>query len=336
MPKKSTREAAATQPSRLRIGAVSRLTKIPVDTLRAWERRYGVVAPNREASAVRLYDQDDVERLVRIKRLVDRGHSIGSVANLSHVELEAMLALHGGLTQAHTREQVDATTVVCYGASAPPMDTAQALLDGVTVLGQYASWTEFEGAVMKEAPGALVIVVAALMPESVDQILRLVWRSAPLRAIVCYGFSPAASVSRVEAEGVIALRSPVSRSQIMRELRRLSTQPFDRQRVARSVPEPRLFDDATLVELAKLSTSVECECPHHLVGIIRTLNDFEFYSANCEHRHADDASLHAMLRIATAQARALMERALIEVAELEDLPLPQTLRTARLNEGVAS
>lgn len=71
--------------------------------------------------------------------------------------------------------------------------------------------------------------------------------------------------------------------------------------------------------------TVDCECPHHLVGIIRTLNEFEFYSANCEHRRADDA----VLRASTAQARALMERALIEVAVFEDIPLPKRARDSR-------
>ena len=31
-----------------RIGAVAKLTGISTDTIRAWERRYGVVEPNRE------------------------------------------------------------------------------------------------------------------------------------------------------------------------------------------------------------------------------------------------------------------------------------------------
>ncbi len=81
--------------------------------------------------------------------------------------------------------------------------------------------------------------------------------------------------------------------------------------------------------MAKLSTSVNRACPHRLVGIMRTLNEFEFYSATCENRHADDAAVHALLRACTGHARALMERALIEVANLGGLQLPASTRTAR-------
>ncbi len=70
-----------------RIGAVSRLTGVPADTLRVWERRYHVVTPIRSEAGTRLYGSEDVGRLTLIKRLVDRGDAISSVANLSLTEL---------------------------------------------------------------------------------------------------------------------------------------------------------------------------------------------------------------------------------------------------------
>ncbi len=329
MPRKASKSRVLDPPPRFRIGAVSRPTGVPVDTLRVWERRYAVVAPNRDLSPVRLYDQDDVERLVRIKRLIDVGHAIGSVANLSRVELEAMLALHEGPAHAKARDESDTTKVCCYGDSPTSLDAAKAALEGVTVLGQHSSWTAFEIAVMEREPDAMVIEMAALMPQRVDEILHIFWRSAVVRVIVCYGFSQAALVQRLEAEGVIALQSPVGPSQIIRELRRSTAEVPARPGTTRAALEPRMFDDDALLEIARRSTTVDCECPHHLVGIIRTLNEFEFYSAHCEHGGTDDAVLHAMLRASTAQARALMERALVEVAVLEEIPLPKRARDSR-------
>jgi len=46
---------------------------IPVSTLRAWERRYGIVRPSRSAAAYRLYALEELETLRRMRRLVDRG-----------------------------------------------------------------------------------------------------------------------------------------------------------------------------------------------------------------------------------------------------------------------
>lgn len=73
------------------IRAVARLTGLSVDTLRAWERRYGAVAPQR-GDRGRVYTEDDVQRLMRLRQAVDRGHSIGLVAGMSDEGLEEILS----------------------------------------------------------------------------------------------------------------------------------------------------------------------------------------------------------------------------------------------------
>ena len=46
-------------------------TGLNVPTIRAWERRYGVVRPSRTAAGYRLYDDDAIARLLAMRRLVD-------------------------------------------------------------------------------------------------------------------------------------------------------------------------------------------------------------------------------------------------------------------------
>ena len=75
-----------------RIGAVSRLTGISQDALRIWERRYQAVVPHRSEKGGRLYSEEDVARLTAIKSLVDQGHAISTVANLSSRELNERLS----------------------------------------------------------------------------------------------------------------------------------------------------------------------------------------------------------------------------------------------------
>lgn len=67
---------------------VSALTGIAPDTLRAWERRYGVVTPARTESRYRIYDDHDVERLQLMARLVAEG----SPASLAAQQVEVSLA----------------------------------------------------------------------------------------------------------------------------------------------------------------------------------------------------------------------------------------------------
>jgi MerR family transcriptional regulator, light-induced transcriptional regulator len=53
---------------------------ISAATLRAWERRYGVVAPTRTDGAYRVYSADDLRVLQAMKRLIDKGWSAGFAA----------------------------------------------------------------------------------------------------------------------------------------------------------------------------------------------------------------------------------------------------------------
>ncbi|MDA1184793.1 MAG: MerR family transcriptional regulator [Acidobacteria bacterium] len=77
--------------ARYPIRAVSKLTGIAIDTLRAWERRYGVVTPVRDERG-RIYTEADVVRLRLLRGAVDRGHSIGRLAPLDNDALRDLVA----------------------------------------------------------------------------------------------------------------------------------------------------------------------------------------------------------------------------------------------------
>jgi methanogenic corrinoid protein MtbC1 len=83
------------KPLRYPIRAVSKLTGISVDTLRAWERRYQVVEPARDDRG-RMYSEADVERLGLLRQAVGSGHAIGRVAPLTTEELRVLLSRGAG------------------------------------------------------------------------------------------------------------------------------------------------------------------------------------------------------------------------------------------------
>ncbi|MFP3449340.1 MerR family transcriptional regulator, partial [Pseudomonas sp. SIMBA_067] len=58
------------------IREVSRLTGINPVTLRAWERRYGLIQPTRTESGHRLYSKSDIETVHRILDWVERGVAV--------------------------------------------------------------------------------------------------------------------------------------------------------------------------------------------------------------------------------------------------------------------
>ena len=87
------------------IRAVSKLTGISIDTLRAWERRYDAITPGRNDSK-REYDEADVERLVLLRKAVEGGHAISKLAPLSNQQLA----------------QINAHSVALNTVPAPPSD----------------------------------------------------------------------------------------------------------------------------------------------------------------------------------------------------------------------
>lgn len=70
----------------VRIGELSRRTGVGADTLRAWERRYGLLEPQRSAGGFRLYGLGDQQRVRAMKTLIDSGVSAAEAARLAAAE----------------------------------------------------------------------------------------------------------------------------------------------------------------------------------------------------------------------------------------------------------
>lgn len=69
--------------AQLRIGELSRRTDVAPELLRAWERRYGLLAPSRSDGGYRLYSEDDVERVRAMRTNLAAGLSAAEAARLA-------------------------------------------------------------------------------------------------------------------------------------------------------------------------------------------------------------------------------------------------------------
>lgn len=81
------------------IQLASRISGVGVHTIRAWEKRYGAVRPQRNDSGRRIYTESEVERLSMLSELCSLGHSIGHIANLPTDELKKNLKKLGRFEQ---------------------------------------------------------------------------------------------------------------------------------------------------------------------------------------------------------------------------------------------
>lgn len=305
------------------IGAVSRLTGIPMDTLRVWERRYHAVNPRRSGQNRRFYSREDVTRLLLIKQLVEQGEPVGTVAKLSMAELRDQSLAHAELRD---REQAAVTVdpwaprpaapLLVYGDALPYQFEFWAPdLPELQLQGGYADFSDFARAARETRPEILLMEFPALQPEVVDQLRELLRHRKFRRAIVIYTYAASSVLGRLHGLGVQTLRAPVG----VKELREAccidagvsgvnANQPVER--AGFSIIPPRRYGGKELATIAQARTRLQCECPRHVADLLGRLGAFEDYSAGCENMVGRDAEVHARLHEAAARARAVLEDAL--------------------------
>ncbi len=305
------------------IGAVSRLTGIPVGTLRIWERRYEVVAPIRTDNNQRCYTRADIARLTLIKQLVDQGHAVGSVVKLAEEALRERLRVHAE-TPIRPAPGGDKVSVMILGDSLPFLIGGWIDdLPGLDILGAHATQGEFESAVLDKKPEVLVGEYAVLGPDQVQRFHDLARRAAARRVVLVYGFGESAVVERARKLGILPIRAPIT----ARALENACLEaPGSLDGIGTPVAvdgeiPPRLFDNESLAALLNIETRVRCECPHHLSDLVFRLSAFEAYSLDCENRNERDAAIHAHLHRTVARARALVEEALDFLVQAEGIEL---------------
>lgn len=309
---------------RFGIGAVVARTGLTAQGIRMWEKRYDAVVPLRSETNRRLYSREDMARLVLMKQLTDAGHGIGRIANLGLEQLEARLAeLVDGAADVSVQEVRETNRVLVIGAGlVEPLEGEE-----FEVL---PSWVDLDSALKAEAlpPADLLLVDAeTLFPETRKQVLDLMQRSSACRALVVYRFASERDADAMfpKADQVSLLRGPVQGSRVRRECylqlklmqaRSNGGPPLD----ANAIPG-RLYDAGQLARLARINSAVNCECPRHLVELLKSLSAFEAYSEACEDRNAEDAMIHGYLHRTTAHARRSIEEALQHLLKAEGIEL---------------
>ena len=61
---------------------VAELSALSPHVIRIWERRYGILAPQRANNGYRLYTEEDVQLLLYLKTRIQEGMSIGQLAHM--------------------------------------------------------------------------------------------------------------------------------------------------------------------------------------------------------------------------------------------------------------
>jgi hypothetical protein len=307
------------------IGTAARLTGLTTHTIRAWESRHQAIAASRDTGGRRRYSPADVERLTKLKQLTDLGERIGALAGLSTAALDERLTAMGR-DRGPTLAPVPRLQVGVYGQGAVALADTLAQMDGHWSL--VDTQVDASPTSLHKAPpdgDCLILELASLAPGSVET-LEALSRDAGRRALILiYGFARDQDLQRLARAGTIILRAPVGADDLKRALDEVTQQRLAAAALAQVVQasselaeRPR-FTAAELTRIGQISTSIDCECPHHLVTLISNLRAFESYSADCTNRNTSDAAMHEFLYRETLRANLIMESALRQLIEYEGI-----------------
>lgn len=306
-----------------RIATVSKESGVPIATIRMWERRYGVVTPARSSGNGRLYSRQDIERLSLLKRTVDAGHAIGTVANLTDEQIKARLDNGGSATK--SAPSSPCRIVVLNPLLAHKLKKAWADRKDVDIVAVLDSCNADDDKIDGMRPDALIVEVALVHASTLLQLRQLRAVLRPTVMIVIYGFGTQQTLKRLDEEGMLALGAPADPAHLARICHlglsmngpgRLSIESM----LMRPI-EPRKFDDHFLATAARQPTSVQCECPNHLADLLVKLNAFELYSRECESTNPGDATVHVLLHAAAAHCREVIEHAMSKVLAHEGITI---------------
>ena len=325
-PSNATKAADADTPNdgRYRIASVSKLTGIPVQTIRVWETRHAAVQPARDTGNMRLYRRSDIERLSLIKAAVDAGNAISTVAPLTDRQIKARF--QGAPARASKPRDARCRVLVCGTALASVLKAAWHTRSDVRIqittaevpVADFDSLPSVD-AVIVDAP-----VVGNALPATLRQLRAAI--KAPV-VIVVYGLGNRQALVRLDAANIIALTAPIDPAQLARICQLgLAIDPAPptafSQMLMRSAA-PRRYADAFLQQLSQMPSKVQCECPNHVADLLAKLNAFERYSLECESTNIKDAAMHAMMYSASGHCREFFEEVLRRLMAHEGISEPK-------------
>ena len=298
--------------ARYNIGAVSRLTGVSREKIRIWERRYGAVQPERDEANLRKYSQQDVERLLLLRRLVDSGQAISNIANLSLAALQARLDQQRPIAEPGAPLPGSALAVLREGNGLQRTLTGL----GIQSVAAVADLAEAERWLADNQADLIVAEFPTLLSANLNAIRRLHSLAPRSRLLVVYRFAPSPVLAQMQAVGIRAIKAPLQGDDLRSAPQAAATANAAEPR---QDYRKRQYSPEQLARLSGLAHRLQCECPRHLADLVRDLDAFEDYSLGCETESAADAAMHREVYDIVARARALVEDALGIVAAEENL-----------------
>lgn len=254
-----------------------------MERLRAWERRYGL-QPAARRGQMRLYDATQLERLKKLKALVDRGKPIGQLAHLTAAELDRRLGT--------------APRIGLVGGEL--LATKANVATRLDIHGEWASASDFESQARAETLPDLDVVavlIHSLHPKAIEHYLDLL---PDLALVVAYRLASEPDLRTSEELGVALLRWPAPWSAV-------EDACLSHPAAGAAEPAARRFNDDELLHLATSAPPADQGCVRGLVEVVYALNAYVVHAGRCEGQVPELPPSAAKAAAARAELEAALE-----------------------------
>lgn len=328
----------------LRSGVTARLAGIPVQTLRVWERRYQLTGAKPSGRHQRLYSDTDVERLILIKRLVDLGQPIGSLASLDLPSLQLLqdsIAKHRLAAEPPETKGLRSTLHIALVGKfleqvrIPAQTAAFAIREEIRVDSLASIYRGYQSKLPQL--NAVIVEMPHLLDESADDIVSFQDQHDLIHTLVLYRFAPSSLVRKLRSKKISVMRMPPDENELVEACSRFLKQASQAitasaTPVFENASQAQKYSIETLLNLTRIESSVFCECPRQLAQLLISVASFEEYSAQCANRDSNDALIHRRLQSDAATVRSLLEESLArllsyEGIDIETLPKNEVLKS---------
>jgi len=118
--------------SKYNISDLEKLSGIKAHTIRIWEKRYGIIQPERTDTNIRFYTDRDLQRLLNITLLNKNGFKISLISQMSDGEIEAEISK---LSKQDSADEIIINTLVQASIDLEEDKLEKSLNEGILNLG---------------------------------------------------------------------------------------------------------------------------------------------------------------------------------------------------------
>ena len=300
------------------IGVVARRAQIHPETLRVWEKRYGMITPMRTETGRRMYSESDILKVSLVKQLTELGNPVGGLANLSIEDLRERLSGERSAQQTNSPAKALQCRVV-FSHSDLRLRFSSDLLkfSDMTITEPFDTAALSSPEDLSGYADVLITEMPTIDQETAVRVKKQIQQSGCASAVVVFNFGTRTVVDQLTNAGMVCLKGAATAADVRRACLSLGAAAYSLVQLP-ELPSRR-FSAAQLVRVAGMGGTIECECPNHLAELITSLCAFEKYSGECANRNDEDARIHAQLEASTAQARAILEESLARLIEIEGI-----------------